>query len=43
MKRKDYERPKMLVVELKNRYQVLTGSPLNKPSDYPNGGDPFSN
>ena len=40
-KRKEYEKPAMQVVELKQQ-QLLAGSPLNNPSDYPDGGDPFT-
>ena len=36
-----YEKPTMQVVELKLQPQLLAGSPLNKPDDYPDGGDPF--
>ena len=39
--KKKYESPTMDVVELKLQPQLLAGSPLNKPDDYPDGGDPF--
>ena len=42
MKRKEYERPTMQVVELKQQPQLLAGSGLNDPTDYPDGGDPFA-
>ena len=42
MKRKNYERPTMQVVELQHRTMLLAGSPLNNPDDYPDGGDPFN-
>lgn len=45
MKRKEYEKPTMEVVELKQQAQLLAGSPqngqMNNPDDYHNGGDPF--
>ena len=43
MKRKDYEKPTMLVVQLQQQYIICT-SPggLNDPTDYEDGGDPFS-
>ena len=41
MKRKEYERPTMQVVQLKQQPQLLAGSGLGNPEDYPNGGDPF--
>jgi len=42
MKRTEYEAPTMQVVELQGRQQLLTGSGLNNPTDYTNGGDPFN-
>lgn len=39
MKRKEYETPTMLVIELKQREPLLT---ISDPSDYKNGGDPFN-
>ena len=42
MKRKEYEKPKMQVVKLQQQHQILAGSPLNNPDDYPNGDDPFN-
>ena len=41
MKKKEYERPTMQVFELKQQQQLLAGSGLNDPSDYPDGGDPL--
>ena len=44
MKRKEYEKPTMLVVELKGQQQLLSGSggdQLNDPDDYTDGGDPI--
>ena len=41
-KRNFYVKPSMKVHELKQRAQLLVGSGLNDPSDYPGGGDPFS-
>ena len=32
----------MQVVELKQQPQLLAGSGLNDPTDYPDGGDPFA-
>jgi hypothetical protein len=44
--RKDYARPTMKVVMLKNRTQLLQSSPAGKglksPSNYDDGGDPFA-
>ena len=45
MKRKEYERPTMQVVELKQQPQLLAGSTtgnMNDPADYDDGGDPFN-
>lgn len=39
--RRRYEKPSMKVYELQQRCQILAGSPLGNPSDYPDGGDPF--
>ena len=41
MKKKEYERPTMQVVQLKQQTQLLAGSGLGDPSDYPDGGDPL--
>ena len=41
-KKKLYERPSMKVVLLKRQPQLLAGSGLNDPADYPNGGNPFA-
>ncbi len=42
MKKKQfYEKPSMQVFELKQQPQLLAGSGLNDPSDYPGGGDPL--
>ena len=41
MKRKDYQKPTAVVVEVKQQQQLLTGSGLGDPSDYPDGGDPL--
>ena len=41
-KKKKYEKPSMQVFELKQQPQLLAGSGLNDPSDYPGGGDPFN-
>ena len=37
-----YQKPAMRVYELTDCPELLVGSGLNNPSDYPNGGDPFS-
>jgi len=42
MKKKEYERPTMQVVQLKQQPTLLAGSGLNDPTDYPGGGDPFA-
>ena len=41
MKKKYYQKPAIDIVELKHQQQLLTGSGLNNPNDYPGGGDPF--
>ena len=42
MKKKQfYEKPSMQVFELKQQTQLLAGSGLNDPTDYPDGGDPL--
>ena len=40
-KKKIYEKPSMQVFELKQQTQLLAGSGLGDPSDYPEGGDPL--
>ena len=46
MKRKEYRRPQMKVVELRHRTQLLESSPAGKgltsPNNYEDGGDPFA-
>ena len=42
MTKKLYEKPSMKVVLLRQRAQLLVGSGLNDPSDYPGGTDPFA-
>ena len=42
MKRKKYDVPTMQVVEVKQQMQLLAGSGLGNPEDYPNGGNPFA-
>ena len=42
MKRKDYEKPSTRVIKLQQHTMLLAGSPLNDPTDYPDGGDPFN-
>ena len=46
MKKKDYERPSMEVVELKQQQQLLAGSSagggMNPNDPYTPGGDPFN-
>lgn len=41
MKKKLYEKPAMQVYELKQQPQILAGSGLTNPSDYPGEGDPL--
>lgn len=41
MKRKEYEKPMMLVVHLKQTGMLMT-SGFDDPTDYTNGGDPFN-
>ena len=40
-KKKIYEKPSMQVFELKQQTQLLAGSGLGDPNDYPDGGDPL--
>ena len=43
MKKKQfYEKPSMKVFELKQQPQLLAGSPLGNPDDYPGNGNPFT-
>ena len=45
MRKKDYEKPTMQVVELKQQPQLLAGSTtgnLNDPADYEHEDDPFN-
>ena len=47
MKRKEYERPTMQVVEVRQQPQLLAGSvnasgTLTDPTDYEHGDDPFN-
>jgi len=42
MKKKDYEKPVMQVFELKQQPQLLAGSGLGNPNDYPGSGDPYN-
>ena len=41
--KKKYEKPAMQVFELKQQPQLLAGSELRNPDDYPGSGDPFTN
>ena len=41
MKKKLYEKPTMTVVKLQQQPQLLAGSGLNDPTDYPGGEDPL--
>jgi len=41
MKKRQYDKPSMKVVDLKQRTMLLAGS-LNDPTNYPGGGDPFN-
>ena len=40
-KKREYEKPSMKVFELKQQPQLLAGSGLGNPDDYPEGGDPL--
>ena len=40
-KKKQYEKPSMQVFKLQQQPQLLAGSGLGNPADYPGGGDPF--
>ena len=40
-KKREYEKPSMQVFELKQQPQILAGSGLNDPTDYPGSGNPF--
>ena len=39
--KKQYEKPSMQVFELKQQTQLLAGSGLGNPDDYPGGEDPL--
>ena len=39
--KRKYAKPSMKVYELKQRAQLLAGSGLNDPTDYPGSGNPF--
>ena len=41
-KKREYEKPSMQVFMLKQQPQLLVGSGLGNPDDYPNGGNPFA-
>ena len=41
MKKRQYDKPSMKVVVLQHRSMLLAGS-LDRPSNYPGGGNPFS-
>ena len=42
MKKKDYQKPTILVVKLQRQAQLLAGSNgLNSPSPFENGGNPI--
>ena len=41
MRKKEYERPTIDIVKLKQQQQLLAGS-LSDPQDYDNGGDPLN-
>ena len=40
--KKKYEKPAMQVYDLPQQPQLLAGSGLRNPGDYPGGGDPFT-
>ncbi len=40
--KRKFEKPEIRVIELKQQPQLLVGSGLNDPTDYPGGDDPFS-
>ena len=42
MKKKLYEKPTMQIVQLRQQPQLLAGSGLGNPNDYPGSGDPFN-
>jgi len=42
IEKKLYEKPSMQVFDLKQQPQLLAGSGVGDPSDYPNQGDPWS-
>lgn len=41
-KRRNYEKPAMLVFELRQQPQLLAGSGLDDPTDYTPGTNPFA-
>lgn len=42
LQKREYMKPSVKVFELRKSPQLLVGSGLNDPTDYPNGGDPLS-
>lgn len=40
--KKKFEKPEIRVIELQQQPQLLVGSGLNDPTDYPGSGDPFN-
>ncbi len=40
-KKLSYEKPSLEVLKLEQQPQLLTGSGLGKPANYPGSGDPF--
>jgi len=42
MKKKDYQKPTMRVVQLQYQTHLLQASGLNDPNDYNDDGDPFT-
>jgi hypothetical protein len=40
--KKKYEKPSMEVFELQQQLQLLVGSGLGNPNDYPGSGNPFT-
>ena len=41
-KKRQYEKPSIQVFELKRQPQLLVGSGLGNPNDYPGNGNPFT-
>ena len=41
-RKKQYEKPSMRIFPLRQKPQLLAGSGLGNPNDYPGSGDPYN-